>query len=150
MSGGTIVVTQRPIATMHELSESACWRLVGAAAVGRVAFTAGRLPKIFPVNHWVDRQTIVFRTAWASSLQLKAGAAVAFEVDDSDEMRKIGWSVLLEGQLTAVTDPVEAEALEDLHHESWAPGIRDYWMRIVPTSITGRAITRHHGAGEGT
>ena len=37
-----------------------------------------------------------------------------------------------------------------LHPESWAPGIRDYWMRIVPTSITGRAITRHHGEAEGT
>jgi nitroimidazol reductase NimA-like FMN-containing flavoprotein (pyridoxamine 5'-phosphate oxidase superfamily) len=144
------VIHEQPIVKMHELSERACWRLVGATPVGRVAFTAGRLPKIFPVNHWVDQHTIVFRTAWASSLQLKSGAAVAFEADDSDETRKIGWSVLVEGQLMAVTDPVQAEALEELHHESWAPGIRDYWMRIVPTAITGRAITRHQGDSEGT
>ena len=111
MSGGTGVGARRPVAAMHELSEDGCWRLVGAAAVGRVAFTAGQLPKIFPVNHWVDRHTIVFRTAWASSLQLKAGAPVAFEADDTDEMRKIGWSVLVEGRLSAVTDPVEADAL---------------------------------------
>ena len=91
-----------------------------------MAFTAGQLPKIFPVNHWVDRHTIVFRTAWASSLQLKAGAPVAFEADDTDEMRKIGWSVLVEGRLSAVTDPVEADALDARHSESWAPGIRDY------------------------
>jgi len=136
---------ERQIAAMHELSEDGCWRLVGAAAVGRVAFTAGQLPKIFPVNHWVDRHTIVFRTAWASSLQLKAGAPVAFEADDTDEMRKIGWSVLVEGRLSAVTDPVEADALDARHSESWAPGIRDIWMRIEPTSITGRAITRGHG-----
>ena len=144
------MVTQRPIVNMHELSESGCWRLVGAAAVGRVAFTAGRLPKIFPVNHWVDHETIVFRTAWASSLQLKSGSPVAFEADDTDEMRKIGWSVLIEGELVAVTDPAVSDGLEALHPESWAPGIRDYWMRIVPTSITGRAITRHHGEAEGT
>src|SRR5262245_742748 len=106
---------QHSIVRMHELSERACWRLVDAAQVGRVAFTTGRLPKIFPVNHWVDQHTVVFRTAWASSLQLKAGAPVAFEADDSDDMRKIGWSVLIEGQLSAVTDPAEAASLDELH-----------------------------------
>src|SRR5262245_39047726 len=109
------VVGGRSIVRMHELSERACWRLIDAAQVGRVAFVAGDLPKIFPVNHWVDQHTIVFRTAWASSLQLTSGSPVAFEADDSDEMRKIGWSVLIEGQMTAVTDPVQAEALEELH-----------------------------------
>jgi len=150
MNGATGVMTERPVIKMHELSETACWRLVDAAPVGRVAFAAGRLPKIFPVNHWVDQHTIVFRTAWASMLQLKSGSEVAFEADDTDETRKIGWSVLVEGKLSAVIDPVEVEGLEQLHHESWAPGIRDYWMRIVPTSMTGRAITRHVGEGERT
>ena len=61
-------------------------------------------------------------------------------------MRKIGWSVLVEGRLSAVTDPVEADALDVWYSQSWAPGIRDsIWMRIEPTSITGRAITRGHG-----
>jgi hypothetical protein len=58
--------------------------------------------------------------------------------------------VLIEGELVAVTDPAVSDGLEALHPESWAPGIRDYWMRIVPTSITGRAITRRHGESERT
>ena len=25
----------------------------------------------------------------------------------------------------------------------WAPGVRDRWMKIVPTEVTGRAVSRH-------
>ena len=53
---------------------------------------------VLPVNHAVDGQDVVFRTAHGSKLSAAEGqAVVAFEVDACDPQTRSGWSVLVHG-----------------------------------------------------
>jgi hypothetical protein len=101
------------------------------------------------VNHVVDERSIVFRTDGASSLgTLAVGQPVAFEVDAFAEDRKTGWSVLVAGEVARV-DARTRRRIEPLGPEPWAPGDRDDWIRIVPLSVTGRAISRRRRQPDG-
>ena len=136
--------------SMVEMTPEECWELLSGLHVGHIAFTAGNLPKLHPVNFWVRDRTIVFRTAWAISLQLKHRAPVVFGVTDAEPTRMVGSSVVIEGRLDEITDRVELDALNELGLASWAPGRRDHWMRIVPTAVSGRTIKRVRRADDGT
>jgi uncharacterized protein len=136
---------------MDHLVTDACWLLLSSAAVGRVGFVSEGQPKVLPVNHCVDEHTIVFRTEGGASLHvLGQGAPVAFEVDGADSDVQTGWSVLVEGRLLEITDPDELSRVSHLPVHPWAPGERDHWMRLIPTSVTGRAISRLRASPEGT
>jgi nitroimidazol reductase NimA-like FMN-containing flavoprotein (pyridoxamine 5'-phosphate oxidase superfamily) len=136
--------------TMLEMTPEECWELLAAVHVGHVAVVAGNHPKLYPVNFWVRDHTIVFRTAWASSLQLKHRAPVVFEIDETEPSRMVGSSVVIEGRLDEITDQVEVDALNELGLTSWAPGKRDHWMRIVPNTVSGRTIQRVRRTNDGT
>jgi nitroimidazol reductase NimA-like FMN-containing flavoprotein (pyridoxamine 5'-phosphate oxidase superfamily) len=98
---------------------------------------------VLPVNHAVDEKTIVVRTAHGTMLGgLASGQIVAFEVDGLDQAAETAWSVLVEGRTSEVTAPAELDGLDRIALHPWAPGERDRWLRIVPTSVTGRAISR--------
>jgi nitroimidazol reductase NimA-like FMN-containing flavoprotein (pyridoxamine 5'-phosphate oxidase superfamily) len=128
---------------IDDLDEEVCWRLVGRAVVGRVGFVLDGAPMIVPVNFDLDGRTIALRTAQTSLLEAVAGgAAVAFEIDGSDESAETGWSVLVRGRGEEVTSGAERSQLEKLPLHPWAPGAKDRWIRIRPTQITGRAISR--------
>jgi Pyridoxamine 5'-phosphate oxidase len=59
-----------------------CLRLLASAPVGRVAFCADGEVMVWPVNHAVDGQDVVFRTAHGSKLSAAEGqAVVTFEAD---------------------------------------------------------------------
>ncbi len=137
------MATTNDMVWIDDLDEEVCWRLVNSAVVGRVGFVLDGAPVILPVNFDVDGRTIVIRTAQTSLLEAVAGgAAVAFEIDHSDETAETGWSVLVLGLGEEVTAASERTELESLPLHPWAPGPRDRWIRIRPTQITGRAISR--------
>ncbi len=69
-----------------------------------------------------------------------AAARVAFEVDGVDEATRTGWSVLVRGEATEVTDPAELARLRQLPLSPWAPGAKTRYVRILPTVLTGRRI----------
>ena len=71
------------------------------------------------------------------------GSPVAFEVDQTDEVAKSGWSVIVSGHLSSVTDAEELDRLAELELHPWAPGRRDRWIKVTPTTVTGREVTRH-------
>ena len=128
---------------MDDLDGDVCWRLIAGQPVGRVGFVWDGRPKVLPVNHAVDEETIVVRTAHGTMLGgLSSGQIVAFEVDGGDNAAETGWSVLVEGRTAEVTAPAELDGLDRIALHPWAPGERDRWLRIVPTSVTGRAISR--------
>jgi hypothetical protein len=104
---------------------------------------------MFPVNHWVHREAIVFQTAWSSALRFKQGAPVVFEVDAADPETRSGWSVLVEGTLEQITDAVDLAALGRLEHRTWAPSADEVWMRVAPTHVSGRRVERHLRSGDG-
>ncbi len=127
---------------MNELTRSECFRLLAGEHLGRVAVVDDRGPVVFPVNFVLDRHTVVFRTDEGTKLDVAArGGRVCFEVDGTDEAAHTGWSVLVRGEATEVTDEEELARLRGLPLDVWAPGPRNRYVRILPAALTGRRIT---------
>ena len=127
---------------VRELTRSECFELLAGGQLGRVAVTDERGPVVFPVNYVLDRHTIVFRTEPGTKLHAAGqGGRVCFEADGTDEAVCTGWSVLVRGEITEVTDPAELARLGELPLRPWAPGARDRYARILPAVLTGRRIT---------
>lgn len=119
-----------------------CWRLVAAQPIGRLGFVVDGAPRVYPVNHRVDGDSIVFRTAHRAAIAaLSGGPTVVFEVDGADPTAETGWSVLAVGRLEAIEDGPTIDALVALGVHAWSPG-KDRWVRLRPEQITGRAISR--------
>lgn len=123
------------------LDEDECRRLLERAEIGRIVFTHHALPAVQPVNFAVSGGDIVIRTSPTSRLaKAAADTIVAFEIDEFDTAAETGWSVVAVGPARHVTDAADAAALEALPLRTWAPGERDYFVRIRPELITGRRI----------
>ena len=135
---------------VDDLVPDVCWRLLGRRVVGRVGFVSDGRPCVLPVNYGVVGEAIVFRTATDTSLHgVPSGAAVAFEIDDTDEMSETGWSVVVHGTLVEITGEADCEDTSALAVHPWAPGRRDRGMKITPLHITGRAISRRRSHVDG-
>lgn len=113
-----------------------CLRLLRGRRVGRIGIVVGGEPVILPVNYAVTGETIVFRSAPGSKLDMGPRAPACFEVDDFDESMRAGWSVLVAGRL----EEIDAGEVGDAPVTPWAPGERDHWMRLVPRRVTGRRV----------
>lgn len=128
---------------VDELDEEVCWTLLSSRPVGRIAFVSDGDLMVLPVNHAVNDRTVVFRTGETELLErLAHGASVAFQADDADTADETGWSVLLRGECSEITNSGELERAKALGLRHWAPGRRQHWLRVTPWSVTGRAITR--------
>ena len=117
-----------------------CLRLLASVPVGRVGFYADGEVVVLPVNHVVDGQDVVFRTARGTKLSAaEAQNPVAFEADEYDQEARSGWSVLVNGRAEAVYEDTEIQRLRRLGLHPWATAVdRPFWIRIRPTSVTGR------------
>jgi uncharacterized protein len=133
-------------ARWEELTKSECFRLLSGERLGRVAVVDDQGPVIFPVNFVLDRHMVVFRTDEGTKLGAAArGGRVAFEVDGADEAARTGWSVVIRGEATEVTDPAELARLRKLRLSPWAPGAKSRYVRILPAKLTGRRISAASG-----
>ncbi|MDQ0711175.1 nitroimidazol reductase NimA-like FMN-containing flavoprotein (pyridoxamine 5'-phosphate oxidase superfamily) [Streptomyces luteogriseus] len=125
-----------------ELTEAECRSLLSTHGVGRLAVATDSGPVVVPVNYSVVDGGIVFRTEPGTTPAQADGDQVAFEADRIDEAFSEGWSVLVRGPATTVTDPDEVARLEEQAFSTpWAGGRRELWLRIEPVSVTGRRIT---------
>jgi nitroimidazol reductase NimA-like FMN-containing flavoprotein (pyridoxamine 5'-phosphate oxidase superfamily) len=134
----------KPVDQLEVLSEQQCLDLLASRDLGRVAFSIGEQPEIFPVNYATDRAIVVFRTAAGTKLDHALASRVAFEVDDWDEDERTGWSVVMKGvaqEVTSGTNPFEA-TLRTRNVWPLAPGEHDHWIAIYPSEITGRRFRR--------
>jgi uncharacterized protein len=127
-------------AGLETLSFDECLVLLRSVPVGRIGFAADGEVMVLPVNHALDGQDIVFRSAPGSKLTAaEEQELVTFEADDYDPRTRTGWSVLVTGQATVVYDEAEAERLGRLGLEPWVTAVEHpFWIRIRPTSVTGR------------
>lgn len=128
---------------LENLSSPECWSLLARSAVGRIGVLVDSAPEIYPVNHVVDNNTIVFRTDPGSKLRgLDRSPSVCFEVDDLDLEELTGWSVLVKGRATEVHEAEELRRVAELPLKFWALGEKSHWIRVEATEVTGRRIHR--------
>jgi len=126
---------------LSALTHAECLELLRLSTVGRIVFTKDALPAIMPVNYALDGDAIVFRTSANSRLAAATdGTVVAFEVDEIDEFRRTGWSVVVVGVADAVRDVGSLVRMQQLNLVSWVPGVRAHYVRIVPAQTTGRRL----------
>ena len=126
-----------------------CLQLLTTVPVGRVSFFAEGEIVVLPVNHVMDGQDPVFRTAPGSKLSAAEGQnVVAFEADEYDERTRSGWSVLVNGRARAIYEDAEIRRLSRLGLRPWVTAVdRPFWIRILPTSVSGRQTPGLEAAG---
>ncbi|SEG99860.1 hypothetical protein SAMN05444920_114136 [Nonomuraea solani] len=129
--------------TLETLDEAACLRLIEPGGIGRVAFSGSHGPTVLPVNYRMHGGAIVFRTAVGGPMDkdLRTGLEgvdllIAFQIDNIDEARREGWSVLVQGP----AHHVPPEEAADSGVTPWAGGERQLCISIIPQRITGRRI----------
>lgn len=123
------------------LDDEANWRLLAATPMGRLATTAAGEIDIVPVNFVVDRGTIVFRTAPGTKLvELTVSSAVALEIDGYSDTE--AWSVVLKGTAARIDSQPEIDAADRLPLAPWIPTLKYTYVRVTPTSVSGRRFRR--------
>jgi hypothetical protein len=142
MKGSDSMATKGPIPEAEILNPQECWRLLREASVGRLALIVDGRPDVFPVNYKVDNESLVFRTGTGTKQEaLDAGTPVAMEADRVSAEFGVAWSVVVKGQAVRATPA--GEDLEALGRAlfPWQGIGKDYLVRIVPDSVTGRRFT---------
>lgn len=127
-----------------DLDRERCIELLGSAEIVRIAFVTERGPTVLPVNHLLHGDALYFRTAPGSKLGTAAAdQPVAVEADGGEPATRTGWSVVVHGHASIVTDEAVTTALYDEPFEPWAlPGDRTFWVRVGLDDVSGRAIVR--------
>ena len=129
---------------ISELTTSECRQLLDEHHFGRLAFIdrSEHIPVIIPVNYVTHDRDVVFRTDPGAKLTAAFhGAPVAFEVDGIDAQQRIGWSVVVLGQLREVTEPTEIDALHKTPLVPWASGAKQHYVRVDADRVSGRRVS---------
>ncbi len=124
------------------LSRQECLMLLAQVSVGRVAVSMNALPAIFPVNFAMLGEDVVFRTGTGTKLAAAVtNSVVAFEVDDFDDERRLGWSVMVVGTASEVMAAIDLEAAEQLNLSPWAVGVHQTrFIRVETRMVSGRRL----------
>ncbi|SBS71349.1 pyridoxamine 5'-phosphate oxidase family protein [uncultured Microbacterium sp.] len=123
------------------LTDEDCWNRLGLQQLGRLVTHVGEVFDIFPVNYVVDGRSIVFRTAEGSKLtELSINDAVLFEADRYTEQD--AWSVVVRGHARRLDTASEVAAADTLPLKPWIPTLKYNYVRIEPTSLSGREFRR--------
>lgn len=132
------MTTEDPVV---RLSEEECWQRLRGSELGRLVTRVGDVIDIFPINYVVDGTSIVFRTAEGSKLvELTVNDEVLFEVDEHTDAD--AWSVIVRGSAHVLETLAEREAADGLGLQPWVPTLKYNYVRISPSSLTGRAFRR--------
>jgi nitroimidazol reductase NimA-like FMN-containing flavoprotein (pyridoxamine 5'-phosphate oxidase superfamily) len=134
------VAAAGPDRHLIELDRVEAMALLAASPYGRIVFTQRALPAIRPVNHVLDGDDIIIRTrlsaAVGTAVARRTGIVVAYQADEIDMRRRLGWSVVATGYAAAVTDPEEIARFERLL-TPWVDMSTDLVIRIRPEIVTG-------------
>ncbi len=126
---------------LEVLDSHECLQLLNTVPLGRLVFTDAGLPAIRLVNFVVDGDTLVFTTTAGEKLRAaERGDVVAFEADEVDIDRHLGWTVTAVGHLSVVPEDERAEILRVVPLHSWAPHRGIGLIRLGLESLTGRRL----------
>lgn len=135
-------MTTDPRNGMEILDEDACWDLLRAQPVGRLAVAVAGEVEVFPLNYLVHDGHIVFKSAQGSKLAaLAANARVTFEIDGYAPESGEAWSVVLKGIAHELQRMSEVYAAEELPLFPWNASPKDFFVSIRPREISGRRFT---------
>lgn len=127
-------------AGLVELDRSESMRRLSTQSVGRIVYTAAALPVVHPVNFIVEGDSIVICTNSASKLAVAGRQEiVAFEVDEINAVSRGGWTVIVTGRASEVTDAFETARLTELL-SSWLPDTCERFVAIRTEIVTGREL----------
>lgn len=125
------------------LSQRECWERLRTEAYGRLAIVDDDGPAIYPINAIVDHATVVFRTTEGAKLDaIRADGRVAFEVDGWDPDSQTAWSVAIRGTASEIVRMHDAVTATQLGVTPWQAGPKPTYVRITPTSVSGREFVR--------
>ncbi len=125
------------------LSRGDSLSLLTTVPVGRIGLSMDALPVVLPVNYALDRERerLVLRTAEGTKLRAALhGAVVAFEADHIDPFSHSGWSVLVRGSSSVLTDDRDIDVARRLPLRPWANERTDYWVSVSLDLVTGRRV----------
>ncbi|MHA7244112.1 pyridoxamine 5'-phosphate oxidase family protein [Paeniglutamicibacter antarcticus] len=123
----------------ERLETDQCLELLRAVSVGHLAVSTGDRPQIFPINFTIDHGTVVFRTGPGTKLDtLRSQPHVAFEADGVNQETGVAWSVMVQGEAELFGGIEETLDTFDLMLFPWESGPKEQFVRIVPSSMTGR------------
>lgn len=119
------------------LSASESWSLLASVSLGRIVTSVDGQPEIFPVNFVVQHRSVLFRTAEGTKLVSTAiNNHVLFEADDHNISE--GWSVIVKGVARSLRTDDEIEEAERAQLLPWIGTLKQHYVRVLPTQITGR------------
>jgi nitroimidazol reductase NimA-like FMN-containing flavoprotein (pyridoxamine 5'-phosphate oxidase superfamily) len=139
------------VTEIERIDEDRCWAMLAATPVGRLGVIVDGASEIYPVNYIVDRAssgtpTILFRTDPGTKLAgLARHPRVSLEIDELDATDHTGWSIVVKGrakQVRELADAEERDRIEQLPLDHWYAGPKRHTIRLVPTEVTGRRISR--------
>lgn len=129
-----------PDSPIAVLSAADSWDLLGTQQLGRVVVSISGRIDIFPVNFVTHDGKVLFRTAAGTKLvELTIQDEVVFEADNVST--DSAWSVVVHGTARRLETSSELAAAEELDLHSWIPTLKDHYVEITATEITGRVIT---------
>ena len=124
-----------------DLNDREAWELAMTRPIGRIAHVHEGRVFVFPINPLIDNRQIYLRAAEGSMVYEAArrNAAASLEIDDLFDWSKTGWSVLIQGNLSEVTEPQQIRSVL-ARLQPWAGGIRNHVVRLTPQHISGRSF----------
>lgn len=124
-----------------ELSEDENWHLLRQNSLARLALSAAGEIDVFPVNYYADDGTLLLRTAPGTKLlELTVNSRVAVEIDGFTD--EDAWSVVVKGTARQLERQAEIDEADETPLTPWIPTLKNIYVRITPTTITGRRFER--------
>lgn len=125
------------------LDDMQCWKLLENTQHGRLVLNAAGETDVFPINYRAHDGLLLLRTAPGTKLaELTINENVVFQADGiaSDE----AWSVVVKGKARVLEQSSDIAAAEALNLKTWIPTLKDFYVEIKPSRISGR----HFNLGE--
>lgn len=128
------------------LDRGTCLSLLATVAIGRLAYLAGSVARVIPINVAVDGDTVLFRLSTGNALAaIESGQLVTIEVDDFDGDACCGWSVTVTGVAAEIPAALADQPGARCH--SWLRGRIGRVFRLPTGEIDGRRLLPDAGTG---
>jgi nitroimidazol reductase NimA-like FMN-containing flavoprotein (pyridoxamine 5'-phosphate oxidase superfamily) len=115
--------------------------VLSTLSVGRLATVVGGEPEIFPISFGVAERRLYFVTRPGTKLvELVVNSRIAFEADERTDSTAV--SIVVKGVAEILDTAAEIAEAEATGIRPFADDGQDVWVRITPTQVTGRRLTR--------
>ncbi len=127
---------------LARLSREQCLALFAGATLGRVGISVDALPAILPVTIALLDDRVVFRTIPGTKLDYAAvGSILAVEADRYDPATGEGWSVLVRGIASVLTEATLISRARALLAHSWiGDASAEHYVGVNCDLVTGRRL----------